>query len=592
MTNLIETPVYEAGIYQLEITDPYLGGQPAIVSGVPVDGHANAQGLQLANRTAYLKQKVDELSTTLENVVCVTNKGAIGDGSTDNTLAIQSAIDEIAAMGGGYVDFSVGGVYITQLLTQPNNVVLRAKFGDVTLKLKNGSNTALLESLGFDSLYITANTPGTDVFDLPYDFGFDGLLLDGNKDNQTVSGIPLVKYYGARLHLNGQICNSKGPALHTACFGAHSQSRKTPGNMRELEIFNCEEEGWIFEGPSDQYFGHLVMSVIGDQSNDGTIPQTSTMYPGEPVHGLRFQSGSMHMASMNINGVRFGRGVYANGRCKFGDVIAAGCWGNILFTSSAVGSVSSIHVQANPYNWAGVVYPNLENNSDDVQFANVTALRVTGQDQMTAPLVVDNGGGQWGNVRNRQALVQGGVFFVSTASTTTIANLDIKGADVGLRTTTTCKNISLNCSFNNVNTVWVNESAGVKGSWDFTGSLETGQVFATGLDASPTAEVSSLSAARINFTLNGVAKVNKFMASASFDATTTNGQTISFNHNMWRTPKVEDINFVARISGWTVEPAGLCLAINSFNSTTVSARVKLITAATGTPTAQVICTIG
>lgn len=58
MTNLIETPVYEAGIFQLETTTPVIGGQPAIVSGSPVAGHSNAQALQLANRTAYLKNSL------------------------------------------------------------------------------------------------------------------------------------------------------------------------------------------------------------------------------------------------------------------------------------------------------------------------------------------------------------------------------------------------------------------------------------------------------------------------------------------------------------------------------------------------------
>lgn len=50
MANLIESSVFEAGIYQLETTDPVLGG---------VSGIANLQGKQLANRTKWLKDKVD-----------------------------------------------------------------------------------------------------------------------------------------------------------------------------------------------------------------------------------------------------------------------------------------------------------------------------------------------------------------------------------------------------------------------------------------------------------------------------------------------------------------------------------------------------
>lgn len=49
-----ETPVYDASVYQWEITDPVQGG---------VGGVANNPVLSLANRTAYLKQRLDSLAT-------------------------------------------------------------------------------------------------------------------------------------------------------------------------------------------------------------------------------------------------------------------------------------------------------------------------------------------------------------------------------------------------------------------------------------------------------------------------------------------------------------------------------------------------
>ena len=78
MTNLIETPTYEAGIYQLEVTDPYLGGTPAIVAGVPTTGWANAQAQQLANRTAYLN--ISKLSSEDLAAVVDVSKGAASVG--------------------------------------------------------------------------------------------------------------------------------------------------------------------------------------------------------------------------------------------------------------------------------------------------------------------------------------------------------------------------------------------------------------------------------------------------------------------------------------------------------------------------------
>lgn len=54
MANLPETPQWEEGIYQIEVSDPVLGGP---------DGISNRQAKQLASRTSYLKQKVEKGAT-------------------------------------------------------------------------------------------------------------------------------------------------------------------------------------------------------------------------------------------------------------------------------------------------------------------------------------------------------------------------------------------------------------------------------------------------------------------------------------------------------------------------------------------------
>ena len=52
MANLTETPAWDSGIYRIETTDPILGGET---------GTANIQAKQLANRTAYLKMRADQV---------------------------------------------------------------------------------------------------------------------------------------------------------------------------------------------------------------------------------------------------------------------------------------------------------------------------------------------------------------------------------------------------------------------------------------------------------------------------------------------------------------------------------------------------
>jgi hypothetical protein len=56
MANLPETSEWEDGIYQLEPTDPVMGGPGGI---------ANLQATQLGNCTAYLKQSLDQVNESV-----------------------------------------------------------------------------------------------------------------------------------------------------------------------------------------------------------------------------------------------------------------------------------------------------------------------------------------------------------------------------------------------------------------------------------------------------------------------------------------------------------------------------------------------
>lgn len=58
MAYLPETVTWEAGIYQLELTDPVVGGPPNPGTGA---GKSNIPLFQLANRSRWLKAKVDDL---------------------------------------------------------------------------------------------------------------------------------------------------------------------------------------------------------------------------------------------------------------------------------------------------------------------------------------------------------------------------------------------------------------------------------------------------------------------------------------------------------------------------------------------------
>lgn len=108
MANVPEQPVYDAGVYEYEVTDPVQGG---------LGGIANAPLTNLANRTAYLKQRLDALinGSIIPPTVAPLN-GAAFTGSTtapnvapgdDSTLIANT--DFVQTAKHGLVTVNVGG---------------------------------------------------------------------------------------------------------------------------------------------------------------------------------------------------------------------------------------------------------------------------------------------------------------------------------------------------------------------------------------------------------------------------------------------------------------------------------------------------
>lgn len=85
MANLPETPDYPAGVYQLETSDPVLGG---------AGGIANRQAEQLGNRTAWLKAKIDAF---LDGTVAVLKATKL---ATARTLSFSGAASGSAPFDG------------------------------------------------------------------------------------------------------------------------------------------------------------------------------------------------------------------------------------------------------------------------------------------------------------------------------------------------------------------------------------------------------------------------------------------------------------------------------------------------------------
>lgn len=111
----------------------------------------------------------------------VQNFGAKGDGITDDTAAIQAAIDAAAAAGGGQV-YVPAGTYIVSGGEEPSDGCLMLKsnvhlygdgMGETTIKVADGSDTKITG--------IIRSAYGEET----HDFGISQLTIDGNRDHTT-----------------------------------------------------------------------------------------------------------------------------------------------------------------------------------------------------------------------------------------------------------------------------------------------------------------------------------------------------------------------------------------------------------------------
>lgn len=142
MADLNELVQYDSGVYQIETSDPVLGGPTGI---------ANRAALALANRTAYLKKHVDDL----EN-------GTVAAGKA-NKLSIERSIAMI-----GDASWSVnfdGTGNVSSTLTLANTGVTAGTYPKVTVDAKGrvtaGAALAAADIPALDWAKITTGKPTT-----------------------------------------------------------------------------------------------------------------------------------------------------------------------------------------------------------------------------------------------------------------------------------------------------------------------------------------------------------------------------------------------------------------------------------------------
>jgi polygalacturonase len=142
-------------------------------------------------------------------VVNVKDKGARGDGGTDDTSAIQAAIDEVAGKGGTVL--IPDGTYMVNAiadnrLSLKSNVTLKLANGAVLKAIANGSEHYSV--LQISSVSNVAVIGGTLEGDRNQHSGKSGewgmgILISGGADHVTISGVTAAKMWGDGFYIEG-----------------------------------------------------------------------------------------------------------------------------------------------------------------------------------------------------------------------------------------------------------------------------------------------------------------------------------------------------------------------------------------------------
>lgn len=170
------------------------------------------------------------------DIFSVKDFGATGDGSTDDTTAVQAAITAAGTAGGGEV-LLPRGTYVISQVTLPNEVNLVGEGVDATfIKLKDTTNGSMIVS----STWL-ANQAFVNLYNK-----IRGITFDGNKTNNLSGGTALVVRSFQTFVTDCNFINWRGDAL--------VQSSVTANGSNGASAAECVYERCRFSANESRHF--------------------------------------------------------------------------------------------------------------------------------------------------------------------------------------------------------------------------------------------------------------------------------------------------------------------------------------------------
>lgn len=216
---------------------------------------------------------------SLHEQVSVKDFGAVGDGTTDDTAAIQAAINSVRGTqpkGGGVVYFPKGTYRTSGPIEVYSDVYLKGDgFTQTYIKPLDSAvfatNEAVIQSVDFST------TQGTNLWDYyyPYDVGLvmgfciKDMAIDGNRANVANAG-GLYIYGGKWRFEDVAVINTAAhgiwteagiPVSSTSGDDLHDYLNMHESFSTNIYISNANKHGWYYRGPNDSSIGDIQIKI-------------------------------------------------------------------------------------------------------------------------------------------------------------------------------------------------------------------------------------------------------------------------------------------------------------------------------------------